>query len=369
MEPPAPDNAPAPRLAVLTCTHETAPLSVREKLVLAPERADAFLARLRALDGVAESVLLSTCNRVEIYISPATGSTGSGGGGGTTGGALRDALLELIATHQRLDPHVVAAHCRWHAGPPALEHLFLVAAGLDSQMVGESEILGQTKDAYAEAFARGDTGPVLNRAFQKSFHAAAWVRTHTPIGQGQVSIGSVAVELATRVVGDLAPRRVLVLGTGEVGRKTARAFVSRGARSLTIASRTIENARALAGLAGAGATAAPLAEALRSLGEHDVVIGSSSAPSPLLPPDAVREAAARRAGAPLFLFDLGMPRNFPPDAGALPGVYLYNLDDLSRIANENLRLRLAGVEQARAALAERAGKLWERLAGSAPKSR
>jgi glutamyl-tRNA reductase len=334
---------------VLACTHETAPLPVREKLAIAAERAASFREQLRALPGVNGVVVLGTCNRVEIYLAAAAAALP----------ALRNAVPALLAAHQSLAAGVLAAHCRWLEGTRALEHLFHVAAGIDSQMVGESEILGQVKDAYADALARRETGPALNRAFQKSFQAAAWAQTRTGIARGQTSIGSVAVELATRVFGDLSRSRVLVLGTGEVGRKTAQAFVSRGARGLAVASRTFEHARALA--EGVGGEAVDLAAALASLGKHDIVIGSASTTGALLSTDAVRAAAAARASEPLFLIDLGIPRNFPPDSAAIPGVYLYNLDDLSGIANENLRARLAGVERVKTLLAARAARVWERI--------
>ncbi|MDR2845435.1 MAG: glutamyl-tRNA reductase, partial [Puniceicoccales bacterium] len=336
-------NAPSGNnsLAVLACTHETAPLAVREKLAVPQERAGAFCERLRALSGVSEAVVLNTCNRVEIY---------------TAAAASHEAVLELFAAHQTLPSDVVAAHSRWLSGLPAVEHLFHVAAGVDSQMVGEAEILGQVKDAYAAALARRTTGAVLNRVFQKSFQAAAWVRTYTAVGQGQVSVGNVAVELATRIFGELAASRVLVLGTGEAGRKTAQAFVSRGARAITVASRTFDNARALAAEVGGGAV--ELAAALGALAQHDIIIGSSAVSVSLASADAVRAAAQLRAGEPLFLIDLGMPRNFAPESAAVSGVYLYNLDDLSAIANENLRARLAEVARARAALDARAARTW-----------
>jgi glutamyl-tRNA reductase len=341
-------------LVVLACTHETAPLSVREKLAIEPERLGGFLENLRALPGVAECLVLGTCNRVEIYLVAADSAVD----------ALRERVPALLAAHQALAAGVLAAHCRWFSGLPALEHLFLVAAGVDSQMIGETEILGQVKDAYADALVRRDTGAFLNRAFQKSFQAAAWARTHTAIAQGHVSVGNIAVELAARIFGNLSRSRVLVLGTGEVGRKTARAFVSRGALALTVASRGVDNARALAADVGGGFV--EMADALRSLDRHDIIIGSAAVPAALVSADVVRAAARARSGEPLFLIDLGLPRNFPPDSGTIRGVYLYNLDDLSGIANENLRARRAGLEKAKTTLAAKAARLWARLRGDKP---
>ncbi|MDR1497990.1 MAG: glutamyl-tRNA reductase [Puniceicoccales bacterium] len=336
-------------LAVLACTHKIAPLAVREKLAIEPERLDRFLENLRALPSVAECLVLSTCNRIEIYVATDDADVA----------ALRRSILALLAAHQSLAAGVLAAHCCWLSGLPALEHLFHVAAGVDSQMIGETEILGQVKDAYEAAFARRDTGAFLNRAFQKSFQAAAWVHSQTPVTHGQVSIGNIAVELASRIFGNLSRSRILVLGTGEVGRKTARAFLSRGALALTVASRGVDNARNLA--ADVGGRFVEMADALRSLDQHDIIIGSASVTSALVSADVVRTAAAARSGDPLFLIDLGLPRNFPPDSGTIRGVYLYNLDDLSAIANENLRARFAAVDAAKIALAAKAARLWERL--------
>jgi glutamyl-tRNA reductase len=336
-------------LATLAFTHETAPLPVREKLAIPAEEAAGFSAMLRALPGVTGVVFLGTCNRVEIYFSATPESLP----------VLREAVPAMLAARQALAPGVLAAHCRWLEGQAAIQHLFHVASGLDSQMVGESEILGQVKDAYAAALLRRETGTALNRVFQKSFQAAAWAQSCTAIARGQVSIGNIAVELATRVFGDLSQSRVLVLGLGEVGRKTAQAFVSRGAGGIAIASRDMAKACDIA--PSIGGFPVGLSTALHSFGTYDIVIGSAAVPAALVSVDDVRAAATIRAGAPLFLIDLGLPRNFPPGAATLSGVYLYNLDDLSGIANENLRARLAEVNRARAGLAARAARVWQRI--------
>jgi glutamyl-tRNA reductase len=241
-------------------------------------------------------------------------------------------------------------------GLEAVEHLFAVVSGLESQMVGEVEIAGQVKDAYADALARGMTGPVLNRVFQRAFQAGAWARTHTGISQGQVSLGNVAVELAQRVFGSLDEARVLVLGTGDVGRQVVQALVSRGAAQVSVASRTFENARVLAEeFAGSSLT---LADALRQAHAHDVIVGCATVERALLDAAALRESVARRQGRPLLLVDLGVPRNFDVAARSLEGAYLCDLDDLAAVSNANLKARLAEVDRARAALAEKAARAW-----------
>ena len=336
--------APGKRLALLALTHRTAPLEIREKLALSEASAAKLYADLRALPGIDECVILPTCNRIEIYtVSDSAAPEGR--------------ELAAFAAIHGVEAEFVKSYAGDFTGIPAIEHLFEVAAGLDSQMVGEAEILGQVKDCYADALAKGVTGKALNRVFQKGFQAAAWARTHTGIGRGEVSIGNVAVELARRIFGDLADSRVLVLGTGEVGEKTVKSFVSRGASDITVASRTFENAHRLA--ATFSGSAIELNDALARAGHYDIVIGAASVTEPLLDAFRMRVAATARRGDPVFLIDLGMPRNFAADIRDLDGVFLYNLDDLSAIANENLRARMAEVDRARAALSERAKRVWE----------
>jgi glutamyl-tRNA reductase len=225
-----------------------------------------------------------------------------------------------------------------------------------SDLVGEVEIAGQVKDAYADALARGMTGPVLNRVFQRAFQAGAWARTHTGISQGQVSLGNVAVELAQRVFGSLDEARVLVLGTGDVGRQVVQALVSRGAAQVAVASRTFDNARVLAEeFAGSSLT---LADALRQAHAHDVIVGCATVERALLDAVALRESVVRRQGRPLLLVDLGVPRNFDAAARSLEGAYLCDLDDLAAVSNANLKARLAEVDRARAALVEKAARAW-----------
>lgn len=326
-------------LVALSATHHTAGLDARAAFALSEGGPDRFYAAAREA-GLAEAVLLATCNRLEAYVV------------GDEAAALhaRSALTRATGSAPgALDPHL-----RPVPGVAAVEHLFGVAAGLDSQMFGEVEIGGQVKEAYADALARGMTGPVLNRVFQRAFQAAAWARTHTGIGQGQVSLGNVAVELAERAFGSLGEARVLVLGTGDAGRRVAQALVSRGAGELTVASRTFANAAALA--AELGGAALELGHALAQAHAHDIVVGCATVERPLLPIEAVREQLERRRGRPLLLLDLGVPRNIAAGARELAGAYLADLDDLAAVANANQQARQAEAERARAALAERAGR-------------
>src|SRR5262245_16076130 len=227
-------------LFVIGATHHRAPLDVREKLSLSTEAALELRKELAGIPGLREFAVLNTCNRVEFY-----------GVAGSPGIAAR--VSAAFCARQKFDAvefEKIRLNLR---GRDAVQHLVEVSAGLDSQMLGETEIFGQVKDAYAAAQSSGTTGPVLNRIFQKGFQAAKHVRTHTAITEGQVSVANVAVDLAVTIFGGLKHARILLLGAGEIGEKTARAFQSRGAAAITVASRRFERAMELAKTLGASA--------------------------------------------------------------------------------------------------------------------
>jgi len=336
-------------LFLLGASHHTAPLAVREKLALDEARAAALAARLQQTQGVTEFAMINTCNRVELY--------------GVARGAeplssLRTAFAETIGCA----PADLDGVLHLRQNHDAIAHLFSVASGLDSQIVGETEVLGQVKAAYDTALARRWTGPVLNRVFQKTFQAAKHVRTHTGIGAGQISIASVAVDLAGKIFGDLAPVNILVVGAGDIGLKTVQAFQSRGAKAITVASRTLSKAEEAA--ASAGGWAASMAELPEVLATADIVASSTSAPGLVVTRELVAAAMKRRAARPLFLIDLALPRDIDPDAAKLANVFLYNLDDLASIAEGNLSQREAEVARCRAILAERTAALWPQVVHS-----
>jgi len=338
-----------PQLYLAGASHHTAPLAVREKLALPTGKLDDAYECLRRLDGVREACILNTCNRIEIYLvgNPAN---------------PREACLDFFAQMNGLPRHETDNYHHLLTGRDALRHLFETAAGLDSQMLGETEILGQVKDAYSRARSLGRAGPVLNRAFQKSFQAAKWARTHTGIGRGQISIGNVAAELALRICGDLETARILLVGTGEAGEKTAQSLKSRGARAVTVTGRRHERARALAEHFSGAVIDFPTFR--NAIGEFDIIIGSTAASEPVLNKADIKAAMKPRPTEPLFLIDLAVPRDFDSRAARLQNVYLYNLDDLGQIANENLRAREAEVEECRRELAVRAHRLWEDITAS-----
>ncbi len=336
-------------LFLLGASHHTAPLAVREKLALDDARAAALAARLQQTAGIREFALLNTCNRVELYgvaeNQPAIA-------------ALRSHLGEVTGC----TPAEIEGVLFQQLNHGAIAHLFEVASGLDSQIVGETEILGQVKGAYDSALAKKWTGPVLNRVFQKTFQAAKHIRTHTAIGEGQISIATVAVDLAEKIFGQLAPVQILVVGAGEIGVKTVQAFQSRGARSITVASRTLSKAEEAAGQAGGWA--ASLAELPEILAHADIVASSTAAPEAVITHAMVTAAMKRRRSRPLFLIDLALPRDVDATAASIGDVYLYNLDDLAKIAEANLVRRRAEVAKCKAVLADRTASLWPQVAHS-----
>lgn len=333
-------------LFLLGATHHTAPLAVRERLALATDDEAGLGAELGQLRDLREFAMLNTCNRVEFYGVAADAAT-----------AAR--VQAAFCARQRFDPAEFEKFRLSLHGREAVRHLLEVAAGLDSQMLGETEIFGQVKAAYAAAQARGATGPVLNRVFQKAFQAAKHVRTHTAITAGQVSVANVAVELALSIFGDLASVRILVLGAGEIGEKTARAFQSRGAGALTVASRRAERAAELA--AQLEAKALPFEQREARLAEFDVVVCSTSAPHPVLSFAAAEAAMRRRPNRPLFFIDLALPRDVDATVAKLDNVFRYDLDDLARIAEQNRAARAAEIARCRILLGERADSLWRQI--------
>ena len=333
----------------LGASHHTASLAVREKLALDDARASALATRVGQIAEVSEFALVNTCNRVELYgvaSSPAAFP------------ALHAALSAVTGcTTAELDSAVILRQN--HA---AIGHLFAVAAGLDSQILGETEILGQVKQAYDTALAHHWTGPVLNRVFQKTFQAAKHIRTNTGIGAGQISIATVAVDLAGRIFGELAQIKILVVGAGDIGLKTVQAFQSRGATAIAVASRTLAKAEEAA--AHAGGWALSLADLPAAIAEADIIASSTSSPDFILTRELIAAGIKRRPARPLFLIDLALPRDVDPATAELANVFLYNLDDLAEIAAENLAQREAEVAKCQAILADRTAALWPQVAHS-----
>jgi glutamyl-tRNA reductase len=335
-----------PTLFLVGVTHRTAPFGFREKLSLGAEMEAALAAELMHLPILREFAVLNTCNRTEIY-------------GVAADVAAARQVSEAFCVLKNVDPAEFDRFGFVLSGREAVEHLLQVASGLDSQILGENEIFGQVKRAYAVALERHSAGPILNRLFQKAFQAAKHVRTNTGVSTGQVSVANVGVDLALAVVGDLANARILLLGAGEMAEKSARAFHSRGARHLFIASRRFEQAELLAH--SLGATAIPFEEREARLAESDIVVCSTAAPGTVISRAAVQSALGKRRSRPILFIDLAMPRDVDSAVANLGNVFLYNLDDLAQVAAQNRQARLVEAETGRNALVPRTDALWQQL--------
>ncbi|HVV01011.1 MAG TPA: glutamyl-tRNA reductase, partial [Verrucomicrobiae bacterium] len=249
--------------------------------------------------------------------------------------------------------------------PDSLEHLFKVACGMDSMVLGETEILGQLKKAYDLALRHGHTGSRLNRAFQKAFNVAKHIRTHTNIQRGSISVASAAVELAEKIFSSVAERDVMIIGAGETSEKTARALLSRGARSILVSNRSHERAAALASeLGGRAIHFEDWAEVFTQI---DIIISSTSAPHYVLDRARLEPLMKLRRNRPVLLIDIAVPRDIDPEANFLPNVYLYNIDDLQTIADDYLKQRQGEIARCMEIIREKAAALFGRRAPEPPK--
>ena len=330
-------------LFCLGLSHHTAAVSLRECFAVGDEQADSVMRALRDVAALDEIVLLSTCNRVEVY--------------GIA--AAADTAMDSVADSLQRRAGRRADFARL-AGDDVARHLFRVSAGLDSMVLGETEILGQVKDAYAAAFGAGHTSSGLNRLFQQAFRAAKQVRSETGIGRGAVSVGSAAAKLAASDLGDLSACRALLLGAGEAGEDVARSLHARGLMELLVANRTSGRAEALA--AALSGRAVPFEHWRDHLSTADIVIACADAPSRLLRASELAPFLEVREERPLFLLDLAVPRDFDPAIRALRGVTLHDIDDLEAVAREGESLRAAEVEKAEAIVAAQVADFVRRAA-------
>ena len=309
-------------LFILGVNHQTAPVAVRERLAFADDEIVGALGRLKqCAPALAEAALISTCNRVEII--------------GVTGDNARAAAeaTGFLASDRGVASEAFAPALYNFAGREAARHLFRVGASLDSMVVGEPQILGQLKIAYAQAVEAGSAGLVLHRAFHKAFAVAKRVRKATLIGHGAVSVSSAAVSLAGKIFDTLADKTVMLIGAGKMAELTARNLKRLGIESLLITSRTFDNAVALA--RDLGGTAVPFDSFKPYLKIADVVIGSLAATRPVLGPEEFETIVRERRYRPMFLIDLGVPRNFDERLNSMENVYLYDIDDLGAVVTES----------------------------------
>ena len=287
--------------------------------------------------GCAEALLLTTCNRVEVYaVSDKRIST--------------DEIASCLMAKTIRDPDNYAPPFYRYEGNKCVQHLFRVASGLDSMVVGESEIFGQAKKAYESARTSGAAGPYLHRLFQRAFRVAKHVRTHTDIARGAVSVGSVAVDLAQRIFGKLSECKVLVLGAGETSERTTRALVSRGVTDLRVSNRSLDRAQELA--QAVGGRAVPFDDWAAQCREIDILLTSTASEEPLLTPEILAPMLWQRLDRPLFIIDIAVPRDVAPSVNELEGVYLYDIDSIRSVAEQSLALRRQQIAAAEAIIAD-----------------
>jgi len=333
-------------LFVLGINHQTAPVSLRERVAFSADTVPAALDALKTLPQVQEVALLSTCNRTELYaVSNDDGQ----------------ALADWLAAHPD-DIGDLHAYLYRHQDADAVRHLFRVATGLDSLVLGEPQILGQVKDAWATARHAGTLGSQLDRLFQHAFTTAKRARTDTRIGANPVSVASAAVRLAQESFARLEDSTVLLIGAGETIELAARHLVQARAKRLLVANRTLAHAQELA--SRHGGFALPLSEIDKHLGEADVVISATASRDPILQRPQVAAALATRKHRPMLLLDLAVPRDIAPDVADLKDVFLYTVDDLERAIEDNRRSRREAATEAEAIVELQVARFTETMAAS-----
>ncbi len=321
-------------------SHLTAPLDVRERVAIDAEALPGVLQR--ATEAFGAATIINTCNRLELYLS---------------GIHEPEAALGFLATELGVDRDVMQRHFRVAYGADAVRHLYAVASGIDSMVIGETEVLGQVRAAFSATVAAGSDSAMLSRLFHTAIRTGRRARNETAIGERSISASSIAAQQARELFPDLARASVLVVGAGEAGRLAAEAIVAYGATRVTVANRTFERAEALAeALSG---TAIPFAGAVEALRSADIVIAASGAPDALFEDAAVAEATTHRDGQPLLIIDIGVPRDFHSTVRDVPGVSYHDLDDLQEIASRNTEARASEVAAVQAIVDQETSRFTE----------
>jgi glutamyl-tRNA reductase len=318
-------------LITLGINHKTAPLELRERLAFTPQTLPEALQSLKKLAHVEEASILSTCNRTELYC--------------VTSEDNDRAIIQWFSHFHGLDEDQIKEHLYLHAHEETIRHAMEVASGLDSMVLGEPQIAGQMKDAYAMANENGTIGLLLGKLYQRAFAVSKQVRTDTDIGSSPVSVAFAAVSLAKQIFGDLSQTTVLMVGAGETIELAARHLHSQGVNKIIIANRSVERAQKLADEFQGEAIS------LQSISEHlhrsDIVIASTASPLPIIGKGTVERALKKRKHEPIFMVDLAVPRDVEPEVNELDDVYLYSVDDLQSVIAENMENRMQAAEQAR----------------------
>jgi glutamyl-tRNA reductase len=330
-------------VALIGCNHRTAPVELRERVAFTQEQALHAAGELRRRGILEEAVVLSTCNRSELYGVAADAAP-----------AVTDAMEDFLTSYHRISRAELEGRTYRWVGPDAVRHLFRVASGLDSMLLGEAEILGQLRTAYGQALESGATGPVLNRAFQGALEVGKRVRSETEVGARPMSVALAGVKLAERVFGNLKGHAALIVGAGGVAEQVVEHLRNRGIGTLRVVNRSQERAAELAGRMGGEAVAWESLEQV--LSQPDIIVTSVGSVGPVLTRDMLERALAARSGHPIFVVDLAVPRNVAPEAAGLYNLYLYNIDDLGEIVEQNKRAREAEIPRAEAIITEHLAK-------------
>jgi glutamyl-tRNA reductase len=341
-------------LLLLGVSHRTAPVDLRERLDFSSRDVGAAVEALATRESAAESVVLSTCNRSELYV--ASGDPAR----------ARAELVDFLGEYHQLSRDAFLPHLFVHNDADAARHLFRVSSGLDSLVVGEPQILGQVKDAFQTAAERRCTGPLLGKLFDWAFGVGKRVRTETGLGEGAVSVSFAAVALARKIFGRLHGRRVLVIGAGETSTLTAQHLRAQGVAEIAITSRTTAHAEALA--QAVQGHAVPWEDMLPALARADIVITATGSQRPILTRKHGESVTGRRRPDPLFIIDIAVPRDVEAGVGDIEQVFLYNVDDLQNIVNENLSRRGAEIARAEAIVSEELDRYsaWRRSRATIP---
>lgn len=330
-------------------SHRSAPIEVREKFAFSKTSLEEALTRLKTDTQIQEGVILSTCNRVEIYAL------------GLPEKKINGTLTNFLNSFHKVTNSSYEKYLYTFNGIGAIKHLFRVSSSLDSQILGETQILGQVKNAYFKARQTGTVSRVFPFVFEEAIKIGKRARSQTQIGYGAVSISTAAVEMARKIFGDLAEKRVLIIGAGKIGELSAEYFYSRGAKMVLVANRTFFRAQQLAKKFNGKAIA--FDEFPKAILKADIIISSVNAPHILLKKEMMSKIISNRNGRPVFIIDLGLPRNIAPDVNTLDNVYVYNLDDLKRVKDANLEDRLREAEKIEGIIDNHLKKIESKLQG------
>jgi len=345
-------------LAVVGLSHHTAPVEIRERLVFSPAQAEKALLHATATEVMAEAVILSTCNRTELYFAEPVADDASPQLRTRTAEASRVAAEAVLAERAGTTPEELSRYLYHYRSRDVAEHLFRVVTSLDSMIIGEAQIQGQVKAAYelAHSLESPVTGPILSRLFQMALSVGGRVRTETSLGQGAASVPSAAVELAKKIFGSLKGRRALLLGAGEMSELALNALSAEGVEGVMVASRTTARAKELAARVGGSAVAYETLAA--HLPEADIVAAATSAPHAVITRELVRRVFPHGRKNPLLVLDIALPRDVEPEVAEVDNVFLYDIDDLTQIVDENLERRKEELPRAARIVEEATEEFW-----------